>query len=286
MQRSTSYPFALQNEFIPSNSQSHDFPSLPNAYLFVFYKGKILVTENGGKLHIPTNTIEQFNQQNIIYRRFMGMYCNTPCYIMELNEISAYNESLPRVNLRELFGAIADDLFSLAGKALQILSWHQENKFCGKCAAPMTDHDDELAKQCTACEHIVYPRISPVVIMTIEKGDSILLGRSPHFPKGMYSPLAGFVEAGETLEEAVIREIHEEVDIEVCNISYAASQPWPFPHSLMIGFRADYFSGKISIDTNELEDARWFHVDNLPVLPSPISISRHLMNLFLHEHGR
>jgi NAD+ diphosphatase len=286
MKRSASYPFALKNEFIPSQTRIHNFSSLQNAYLFIFYRGKILVTDNDGKLNIPTVTIGQFDHQNVTYRRFMGMYCNTPCYIMELTDITLHNKSFPQMNLRELFGTISDDLFSLAGKALQILSWHQENKFCGKCGAPMTEHKGELAKQCTACEFIVYPRISPVVIMTIEKDDTILLGRSPHFPKGMYSPLAGFVEAGETLEEAVIREIQEEVGITICNISYAASQPWPFPHSLMIGFRTKYSGGKISIDTNEIEDARWFHVDNLPVLPSPISLSRHLLNLFLDEHGK
>ena len=286
MQTSSPYPFALTKEFIASNSLAHTFSFPRHAYLFLFCEDKILVAENGSNRHIPTLKIEEIDQQHVIYRRFMGSYGNTPCYLMELTELSPQCETFSGVPLRELFGVISDDLFALAGKALQILSWHQENRFCGKCATPMTEHKEELAKQCPACAHIVYPRISPVVIMTIEKEDNILLGRSPHFPKGMYSPLAGFVEAGETLEEAVMREVREEVDVQVRHISYAASQPWPFPHSLMMGFRTEYLSGEITIDRNELEDARWFHIDSLPLLPSRISISRHLLNLFLREHGR
>ena len=117
--------------------------------------------------------------------------------------------------------------------------------------------------------------------MSIVREKEILLARSPHFPKGMYSTLAGFVEPGETLEETVIREIREEVNVDISDIIYVGSQPWPFPHSLMIGFTTLYAGGDLQIDNNEIEDAQWFSIDNLPVLPTPISIARHLIELFI-----
>ena len=134
-----------------------------------------------------------------------------------------------------------------------------------------------------ACKLSVYPRISPAVIVLVERGDEILLARSPHFVPGVYSTLAGFVEPGETLEGTVRREIHEEVGVHVDNICYFGSQPWPFPNSLMIGFRADYASGDLTIDGVEIEAAGWFRRDNLPKLPFKVSIARSLIEAFLAE---
>lgn len=273
-------PFAMEHAFIPSNSLHKENNSLPG-FLFIFFKENILLLSELGTLKIPHIAIAQLPEDSIKYHRFIGTYRSTPCYLIELSSSHMLSEYFVQANLRDLFGAIPDDLFSLAGKSRQILSWHLENMFCGKCGTPMIEQNKELAKQCTACNHIAYPRISPVVIMTVERGKEILLGRSAHFPKGMYSPLAGFVEAGETLEEAVVREIAEEASITVSDINYVTNQPWPFPHSLMIGFRTKYQGGDIKIDTNELEDARWFHVDDLPILPSQISISRYLIELFI-----
>ena len=278
-------PFAMQHAFIPGNSPHKENNSLPG-YLFLFFEDKILVVSEQDTLKVPLISINKLPKDVIKYRRFIGTYCTTPCYVIELHTSDLHIESFIQTNLRDLFGTISDDLFSLAGKSRQILSWHLENMFCGKCGTAMIENTNELAKQCTACHHIAYPRISPVVIMTIERDNEILLGRSAHFPKGMYSPLAGFVEAGETLEEAVMREVAEEASIKVSGIRYVTNQPWPFPHSLMIGFRTKYESGDIIIDTNELEDARWFHVDDLPALPSQISISRYLIELFIKSCGK
>jgi NAD+ diphosphatase len=143
----------------------------------------------------------------------------------------------------------------------------------------------ELSKICPACKFISFPRLSPAVIMSVVRGKEILLARSPRFPAGMYSTLAGFVEPGETLEETVAREVQEEVNVEVCNIRYIDSQPWPFPHSLMIGFSAQYAGGDIRVDNNEIEDAQWFSRDNLPLLPTRMSIARHLIELFIKSGG-
>ncbi len=145
----------------------------------------------------------------------------------------------------------------------------------------MENRKTELARICPACGFISFPRLSPAVIMSIIKEDHILLARSPRFPSGMYSTLAGFVEPGETLEEAVKREVREEVNIRIGNISYVASQPWPFPHSIMIGFSADYAGGEIEIDGDEIEDAGWFSVEDLPILPSKITIARLLIDRFV-----
>lgn len=164
---------------------------------------------------------------------------------------------------------------------MQILHWHKEHCFCGKCGTAMKNRKTELAKICPACEFVSFPRLSPAVIMSVTRGNQILLGRAPRFPPGMYSTLAGFVEPGETLEEAVKREVREEVNIRINNIQYVASQPWPFPHSIMIGFSASYVDGEIEIDNHELEDAKWFSVRNLPALPSKITIARLLIDNFI-----
>ena len=183
--------------------------------------------------------------------------------------------------LRSLFGRVDGDHFILAGRAVQILHWQREHRFCGKCGTAMENRKTELARICPACGFVSFPRLSPAVIMSVIKKDQILLARSPRFPSGMYSTLAGFVEPGETLEEAVKREVREEVDIRLGNIRYIASQPWPFPHSIMIGFTADYAGGEIAVDGDEIEDAGWFSVENLPILPSKVSIARLLIDRFI-----
>jgi NAD+ diphosphatase len=149
----------------------------------------------------------------------------------------------------------------------------------------MQNSAKERARECPACSFVTYPPVSPAIIVAVRRGNRLLLGRSPHFPKGRYSVLAGFVEPGESLEEAVAREIFEEVHIAVKDIRYVASQPWPFPHSLMVGFTALWESGEIRIDEKEIEDARWFSPEDLPDLPPPSSISRRLIDAFLLEMG-
>ena len=143
----------------------------------------------------------------------------------------------------------------------------------------------ERGKKCPNCGELFYPRISPAVIVLIKKGNEILLARSPNFPSGLYGLVAGFIEPGESAETAVVREIREEVGIEVKNITYFGTQAWPFPNSLMIGFTAEYDSGEVLPDGVEIEDAGWFSAEKLPVLPGKISISRKLIDHFLQEEG-
>ncbi len=142
----------------------------------------------------------------------------------------------------------------------------------------------ERAKRCPQCGFLYFPRLAPAIIVLIERGDQLLMARSHRFAPGVYSVLAGFVEPGESLEEAVVREVKEEVGISIKDIRYFGSQPWPFPHSLMVGFTATYAGGDISVDPTELEDAGWFTVDSIPPLPGKLSIARKLIDRFIEKH--
>jgi NAD+ diphosphatase len=190
------------------------------------------------------------------------------------------------VGLRALFSVLEDAHFALAGRALQLLQWDRDHQFCGRCGGPTEPHAEERVRRCAACGLSAYPRVAPAVMALVKRGTQLLLARSPHFPPGMYSALAGFVEPGETLEQCVAREVAEEVGVEVANLSYFASQPWPFPHSLMIAFVCDWVSGEIRPQEGEIEAANWFEVLQLPKLPSKISIARRLIDAVSAEIRR
>ena len=187
------------------------------------------------------------------------------------------------ISLRELFPIINSDDFFILSKSLQIYNWSNHHKFCGACGKKTFEgNESEFSKFCEYCEINFYPRISPVVMALIKRNDQILLARSYHFPKGMFSALAGFCEVGESLSMTLNREIYEEVGIYVDNHTYFSSQSWPFPHSLMIAFECDYVSGKIKIDKNEIEDAKWFSKNEIScLLPSKMSIARRLIDNYL-----
>jgi len=187
--------------------------------------------------------------------------------------------------LRGLWGSLPEELFWIAGRAFQIVDWDRNHQYCGRCGTRTRDREEERAKICPRCGHIAYPRISPAVIVAITRGAEILLARAPRFPNAMYSVIAGFVEAGESLEQCVRREIAEEVGIAVKNLRYFGSQSWPFPNSLMVGFTAEYASGEISIDPVEIMDARWFTADDLPRIPENLSISRWLIDWFVDRQS-
>ncbi len=274
-------PFALKSPFVAG---VHPSGTASCSWWFIFFKDKLLVHMPGNEpLAICMLNPEQLGLQPI-FSRYLGRYACTDCFVAALGGDPPELENMEFRDLRSLFGALDDDIFCLAGRAIQIVHWHREHRFCGKCGTAMIDRRSELARKCPDCNFISYPRLSPAVIMSIIRNDRILLARAPRFPTGMYSTLAGFVEPGETLEEAVSREVFEEVALSVDNIHYVASQPWPFPHSLMIGFTCTYKSGEIRLEGEELEDARWFSVSDLPVLPSTLSISRLLIENFVQRH--
>jgi NAD+ diphosphatase len=180
---------------------------------------------------------------------------------------------LPAIFTRSLSGALGRLL-----RAWHLFQWRRDSRYCGSCGRENEDAPDETARRCPVCGRREYPRISPamIVLVTNSAGEA-LLAHNRNFRNGVYSLLAGFVEAGEDLESAVIREVREEVNIEIDNIRYIASQPWPFPNSLMIGFTARYKSGELKPDGIEIEDARWFSREDLPALPGNGSVSRYLI---------
>lgn len=175
-----------------------------------------------------------------------------------------------------------------AGRAVQIVEWARTHRFCGRCGTETEPSSGERGMKCPACGLVAYPRIAPAMIVLVTRGEpgpdqEALLARGSNFRTPMYSCLAGFVEPGEDLEGAVVREVAEEVGVTVGNVSYRRSQPWPFPNSLMIGFRADYLGGELVLEEAEILDANWYRRDALPPIPPGISVARHLIDDWLHE---
>lgn len=255
------------------------------AFWFIFRGREILLKLNNNPGVIPK--LLDFGELGLsgIREQYLGALEGTHCYSVELPGDAQVPDGMKFVDLRQAYSEMSEKCFALVNKAVQIMEWDRTNQFCSRCGTKTLRKPEERGKECPDCGELFYPRISPAVIVLIRKGKEILLARSPNFPPDMYSLIAGFVEPGESAEAAVIREIREEVGIEVKNITYFGTQAWPFPNSLMIGFTAEYDSGDIRPDGFEIEDAKWFSVENLPVLPGKISIARKLIDSFLKEEG-
>ncbi|MCP4902119.1 MAG: NAD(+) diphosphatase, partial [bacterium] len=215
---------------------------------------------------------------------YLGRLGECRCFAATVEEDTTAPSGHDWYGLRALFSVLDDDAFSLAGRALQLVDWDISHRFCSQCAAPTQPSTTDRSRVCPECNLVAFPRLAPAVMIQIRRlPNEILLARSAHFPTGMYSSLAGFVEPGETLEQTIDREVLEEVGVRVTNLRYFASQPWPFPHSMMIAFVADWESGDINIDNDEITSAEWFSIDNLPIIPSPISIARKLVDAVVKE---
>ena len=214
---------------------------------------------------------------------YLGRLGGVDCWTAELAANAAPPAGACWEGLRPLFSVLDDDHFALAGRALQLLEWDRNHQFCGRCGAPTEAQREERVRTCRACKLSAYPRVAPAVMALVRKKNQILLARSPHFPDGMYSALAGFVEPGESLEQCLAREVAEEVGVRISNSRYFASQSWPFPHSLMVAFVADWVEGEIRPQAGEIEAAGWFDVLQLPKLPSKISIARRLIDAVVEK---
>ena len=207
---------------------------------------------------------------------------------VEAVEVSAAEPPLgvEAVSLRAFFDMAVPSEYAMASLAFALLHWRRTHRFCGRCGAPMTRHATERAMVCASCRDPVYPRTNPVVITRVTRGREILLARRAYGVTAFHSVIAGFVESAETLEHAAEREIAEEVGLRVKNLRYFSSQPWPYPNNLMCAFTAEYAGGEICVDGKEIGEAGWFTPENLPPIPSPISISRRLIDAWLEEQGR
>lgn len=192
------------------------------------------------------------------------------------------------LDLRVFHGRAGEAAWLAAGRAVQLAEWARTHRFCGRCGERTAVAEGERAMRCPACRLVAFPRVAPAMITLVTRGgpgpdQEALLARGVQFPVPMYSCLAGFVEPGESLESAVVREVREEVGVTVGNVTYRGSQPWPFPHSLMVGFRADYVSGDLELDPTEIVDANWYRRDALPTIPPGISIARVLIDEWVME---
>jgi NAD+ diphosphatase len=197
-------------------------------------------------------------------------------------ELSA---DLVKADLRRLMCLWPQALAEAVNRGRQLAVWIHENRFCGVCGGKMETSTLIPSRKCAACGFAAFPRISPVCIVLVARRNEVLLARSPHFTPGIYSVLAGFVEAGESVEACVRREVKEEVGIEVGNLRWFGSQSWPFPHSLMLGFMADYAGGELVPQEEEIEDVQWFRRDNLPALPAPWTIARLLIQSWIDQES-
>ena len=274
-----SLPFQWPADYAPAIQPPVDLPE--RSLWFVFRRAELLVAAAPAAATLPhcnhPNSLGMMPQRT----QYLGVLGEHHCFSAELAVDAVAPQGWTWQGLRALFGALDEAQFALAGRALQIVDWDRTHQYCGACGKATAARTTERSRECPGCGLVVYPRLAPAVMGLVRREKMLLLARAPRFPKDMYSALAGFVEPGETLEQCLEREVHEEVGIKVRNVRYFASQPWPFPHSLMIAFFADYHSGEIRVDGTEIEDAQWFDVknlENLPRLPARISIARRLID--------
>jgi len=268
-----SMPFAAPLEYVSAHVPPEG--DAETGIWFVFREARLLVAE--GDSHLPP-ALHSVGLTPV-RSQYLGRLGDRHVYSVDVGGEVEAPTGFRWSDLRSLFTQLPDDLYALAGRALQIVEWDRTHQFCGRCGQPTVLRTDERSRQCPACGFVAYPRLAPAVMALVRRlPDEILLARSPRFAAGMFSALAGFVEPGETLEQCLAREVLEEVGVSVTNLRYFASQPWPFPHSLMIAFVCDWNGGEINIDGVEIVEANWFKISSLPLLPQPISIARRLID--------
>lgn len=257
------------------------------ALWFIFRGSDVLVADMGETAVIP----QTHHKLPLLRQHYLGHLDETAtpihCFAAEVAAETPPPAGMHFVGLRQLFMRLPMNHLWLAGRAVQIIDWDRTHQFCSRCATPNEILGHERAKKCPNCGLITYPRLSPAIIVRVDRlidgVPHVLLARNGRWQSNFYSVLAGFVEPGETLEDCVHREVFEEVGLHLKNVRYFGSQPWPFPNSLMVGFTAEYASGDITLEEAEIADAQWFTANSLPNLPSSMSIARRLVDAFVAE---
>ncbi|HEY4370564.1 MAG TPA: NAD(+) diphosphatase [Burkholderiales bacterium] len=252
---------------------------------FVFHRGNLLVKGDRKAPEVPRADLPEDLPVPITDLRFVGTLEGTACWTGRSDAEAPAGYAFE--GLRAMFNSLPDDMLAVGGRAIQVLEFDRTHKYCGVCANLTAIHEGGRSRKCPNCGETAYARVAPAMMVLIKrdgpKGREFLMARSPRFVAGMYSALAGFVEPSESIEDCIHREVFEEVGVKVKNVRYHGSQGWPFPHSLMIAYVADYDSGEIVCQEGEIEDARWFTLDALPGLPNRLSIARRLVNATIAE---
>lgn len=257
-------------------------PRIAQSHLtFVFINNRLLVHKESdfsqGLSVLPDlpDALAEFHEdkQALVMTSDYGKH-----YLIDIHHTEFEHEDYELIGLRELLVSASQSDFQFLAQAWQYALFLRTHRYCGRCGNEMRKVSWEMAMHCDKCSHRVYPRVSPCIIVAIHNGDKILLAQGVRQQSaGFYSTLAGFVESAESLEQAVHREVFEEVGVKLGKIEYIDSQPWPFPHSLMCGYIAEYASEDIKIDEKEIIDAQWFDIDDLPTIPPKFSIAGRLI---------
>ena len=252
--------------------------------ILIILRGQEFLTSKNSEFLIFEEDDLKWSEMEMFNKQFIGYLNDQPCYLLEITPESKLDDDLVLTPLRNLLGRIPDSLFTVCSRSLQLSEWMRNNQFCGVCGTKMKMHETERAMFCECNNVLVYPRISPCIIVLVTKGEELLLAHNKNFPGTFYSTLAGFIEAGESAESAIHREIFEEVKVRVQNIKYFGSQSWPFPSQLMLGYHAEYLEGEITPDGEEIDLADWFHYKDLPNVPTGnISISGQLIESYIEK---
>jgi NAD+ diphosphatase len=265
--------------FVPGTARDAESPT--RAW-FVVHRQGLVVRQDGAATSLPTDADVAALGLDPARAMYFGTFDGADALAVECpeGEVAA---PLSVVGVRGLAASVGLETFSVAGRAMHLVDWATTSRFCGRCGAVTAVVAGERSMKCPACALMQYPRIAPAIIVLVRRGDRALLARNGRFPAPFFSTLAGFSDIGESLEETLAREVLEEVGVRVDNIRYFGSQPWPFPHSLMIGFTADWVGGEIVVDGEEIAEASWFEATALPVVPPRLSIARRLIDAWVDE---
>ena len=272
-------PVTFNSIFTPENINT----SSESGVSIILRNQEFLTTKTSEILIFEDDDLK-WSEMEFTHKHFLGYLDNRPCFVSCLEDSSKLEDGMILSPLRNLLGRMPDSIFTVCSRSLQIDNWFISNQFCGTCGKGIKAHETERAMICECKNNLIYPTISPCIIVLVTKGEELLLAHNKNFPGDFYSTLAGFIEPGESAESAIEREIFEEVSVKVKNITYYGSQSWPFPSQLMLGYHAEYESGEVKPDGIEIDKADWFNYQELPQVPTGnISISGQLIESFVEK---